>query len=94
MTSKLRRAAARVAVAATAVATVALGAPVAQANEMTIGGGGSCDFGATVWWNVPPDPGQRPAGATISWGCLSTPLDPGDLITLAPLPIKIDPIEP
>lgn len=92
----LRRTAARAVAVSAVTACLGLAAPAAQANEMTIGDGGPCDFSATVWWNVPPPPGQRPAGATVSWGCLQSNIDLTEYLpSTQPLPFTIDsPLEP
>ncbi len=98
MASRLRRITARTVVVSAAASCLALAAPAARANEMTIGGGGDCDVSATVWWHVPPEPGKRPVGATVSWGCLTvnlpnleeylpstTPLPPPPITIVLPL---------
>lgn len=96
VSTRIRRNVARV-VSMAAVAGFAMMPVSSQANEVTIGGADPCNTSVLVWWNVPPDPGQRPAGFTVTYDCLmwDGPNVWEYLPSTTPLPVTVDlPIEP
>ena len=97
--TRIRRHVARVVAVAAIAGGLGIVAPSAHANEMTIGGGDPCNTSVTVWWNVPPDPGQRPAGFSFYWTCLTVagpdPWQHLPAVQIDPPPVTLTlPIEP
>jgi hypothetical protein len=76
---KTRRRVARALAVATVAGCLGVASP-ALASEVTVGGDGEdpCDMHATVWWNVPPEPGQQMVGFEAGAGCIywDPPVDP------------------